>query len=63
MISPDSVASPFCEQEVDHAVELNKRVVPLRTRSVPDDQVPDGIRVRNWIPAGDGDFEPGSSGS
>jgi WD40 repeat protein len=59
VISPDSVASPFCEQEVDHAVELNKRVVPLAYRSVPDDQIPEGIRVRNWIPVGDGDFDTG----
>ena len=42
VISPDSVASPFCEQEVDHAVELNKRIVPLAFRSVPDDADPRG---------------------
>ena len=59
VISPDSVASPFCEQEVDHAVELNKRIVPLAFRGVPDDQIPEGIRVRNWIPVGDGDFDAG----
>jgi WD40 repeat protein len=59
VISPDSVASPFCEQEVDHAVELNKRVVPLSYRFVPDEQIPEGIRVRNWIPVGDGDFDAG----
>ena len=59
VISPESVASPFCEQEVDHAVELNKRIVPLAFRGVPDEQVPEGIRVRNWIPVGDGDFDSG----
>jgi WD40 repeat protein len=59
VISPDSVASPFCEQEVDHAVELNKRVVPLAYRFVPDEQIPEGIRVRNWIPVADGDFDAG----
>lgn len=59
VISPDSVASPFCEQEVDHAVELNKRIVPLAFRGVPDDQIPEGIRVRNWIPVGDGDLDAG----
>jgi len=51
VISPDAVASRFCEQEVDHALELNKRIVPLLLRTVPDEQVPEGIRVRNWIPA------------
>jgi WD40 repeat protein len=59
VISPDSVASPFCEQEVGHAVELNKRIVPLLLRPVPDDQMPEGIRERNWIPAdGANGFEP-----
>ncbi|MDP9257931.1 MAG: TIR domain-containing protein [Actinomycetota bacterium] len=55
VISPDSVSSRFCEQEVAHALELNKRIVPVLLRAVPDDQIPEGIRVRNWIPAGDGD--------
>ena len=59
VISPDSVASVYCEQEVEHALELNKRIVPLLLDSVPDEAVPEGIRVRNWIPFGDGAaFEP-----
>ena len=60
VISPDSVASDYCEQEVDHALELNKRIVPLLLRRVADENVPEGIRVRNWIPfAGGSEFEPG----
>jgi WD40 repeat protein len=60
VISPDSVGSEFCELEVSHAVELNKRIVPLALREVPDEQVPQGIRERNWIPVGDdGDFDQG----
>lgn len=50
VISPDSVASAFCEQEVQHAAELNKRIVPVALRPVPDDELPDEIRYRNWIP-------------
>jgi WD40 repeat protein len=57
VISPESAHSAFCEQEVNHAVELNKRVVPLALRAVRDDEVPEEIRFRNWIPAGDSDFE------
>jgi WD40 repeat protein len=57
VISPDSIGSRFCEQEVEHAVELNKRIVPLVLHEVPDERVPEGIRVRNWIPAAaDGGF-------
>lgn len=59
VISPDSVHSSFCEQEVAHALELNKRVVPLALRDVPDDEIPEEIRVRNWITVGDGEFDRG----
>jgi len=59
VISPESVASDYCEAEVEHALELNKRIVPLLLRQVPDEAVPEGIRVRNWIPMGaGGEFEP-----
>jgi WD40 repeat protein len=54
VISPDSVRSQFCEQEVAHASELNKRIVPLALREVPDEEIPDEIRFRSWIPAADG---------
>lgn len=57
VISPDAVRSEFCELEVRRAVELNKRVVPLALRPVADAEMPEEIRVRNWIPAGeDADF-------
>jgi len=54
VITPDSVGSPFCDQEVAHASELNKHIIPLALRHVPDDQLPEEIRYRNWIPV-DGD--------
>ena len=53
VISPDSVASRFCDQEVEHALELRKRLVPLLHRHVADEQVPQGVRERNWIPFDD----------
>ena len=60
VISPDSVSSSYCTEEVEHAVGLNKRVVPVVLKTVPDEQVPDGIRERHWIPLGDdAAFEPG----
>jgi WD40 repeat protein len=60
VVSPDSVSSAYCEQEVEHALELNKRIVPLLLRTVPDEAVPEGIRVRNWIPFSEArEFEPG----
>ena len=50
VISPDSVDSPYCESEVDYALELQKRIVPLLRAPVPDARLPEPIRVRNWIP-------------
>ena len=58
VISPDSVHSAFCEEEVEHAAHLNKRIVPLSLRPVADGDLPEEVRFRNWIPADDdGDFE------
>lgn len=58
VISPDSVRSSFCEEEVKRAAELNKRIVPLARRPVDDADIPEEVRVRNWIPAqDDGGFE------
>src|SRR5579884_1070030 len=53
VISPDSVGSEFCEQEVTHASALNKRIVPLALRPVADELIPEEIRLRNWIPVGE----------
>jgi WD40 repeat protein len=50
VISPASVGSRFCEQEVDYALSLNKRLVPVLRIPVLDDELPDPIRERNWIP-------------
>ncbi len=57
VITPDSVRSAFCEEEVEHAAELNKRIVPLARKPVDDDEVAPAVRFRNWIPATDDDFE------
>ncbi len=50
VITPESVASRYCENEVDYALELQKRVVPVLREMVVDDGLPEAIRVRNWIP-------------
>ena len=33
VVSPDSVASPVCQEELRHAVGLNKRLVPVSRRA------------------------------
>src|SRR4051812_17123292 len=56
VISPASAKSQFCEREVRDAVELGKRIVPIDLDRVPDEDLPEPIRLRNWIPV-DEDFD------
>jgi WD40 repeat protein len=50
VISPAALASHYCDQEVTYARELEKRMVPVLHIAVPEDDVPEEIRHRNWIP-------------
>jgi WD40 repeat protein len=50
IISPASVDSPYCENEVEYARTLKKRIVPVLRQSVEDGRLPAEIRDRNWIP-------------
>jgi WD40 repeat protein len=49
VISPDSIASPHCQWEVQRAVELQKTVAPVRWLPVPDDAWPAGLRSRHAV--------------
>jgi len=53
VITPASVASRYCEQEVTYARNLAKRIVPVLLEPVPDVEIPEEIRTRNWIPFSD----------
>ena len=58
VISPDAVLSAFCQEEIEHAAHLNKRLIPLAYRRVPDEELPEEVRFRNWIPVAEGrEFE------
>ena len=60
VITPASVASAYCENEVEHAQEMQKRIVPVLREPVPDSQLPAEIRDRNWIPfTEDQEFDAG----
>src|SRR3712207_1684036 len=49
VISPESVKSKSCLQELDHAVEHNKRLVPIMHQAVDDEAVPEPLRSPQWI--------------
>ena len=59
IISPDSVNSDICRQEIDHAIESNKRILPVLYREVIDaadkEKVHPAISSHNWIFSRDGD--------
>jgi WD40 repeat protein len=54
VISPDSCASAVCREELDYALELNKRLVPVVVRETPADLVPPAVRGINWLPVSAG---------
>lgn len=56
LLSPRSVQSPRCAWEVERAVELSKRIVPVVVAPVPEEQVPEPLRRLNYV-----DFSPGQS--
>ena len=48
VISPDSAESVFCRREIDRAVELQKRIVPVLRRDVSTDALCEPIAIRQW---------------
>lgn len=50
VITPESVRSAECRHELDQAVDLNKFIVPVVLREVPDrDELPESLTRPNWI--------------
>ena len=49
LLSPDSVNSTFCQQELDLAVSLNKRVIPILVRKTDLMQVPSALQDLHYI--------------
>lgn len=49
VISPAFVASERCAWEVDKALGLSKRIIPVVLIDVPEAQVPDNLRRLNYI--------------
>jgi WD40 repeat protein len=60
VLSPESIESETCREELDQAVALHKLIVPVLRRSVDGQAVPAELRRRNWIRLSDGDdFDAG----
>jgi hypothetical protein len=49
LISPDSVISKVCKQEIEAAVKNGKRLIPLVVRDIKGDEAPTELSHLNWI--------------
>lgn len=49
LISQASLASDYCQMEIDHALDLNKRIIPMLIEELDVDQLPDTIRKIQFI--------------
>jgi hypothetical protein len=49
VISPDSINSPICKKEIEHAIHHNKRFIPLIFRDVKSEHLPEPVATHNWI--------------
>lgn len=49
IISPQSVASPFCAEEVNYASKQNKRFIPILLEETPVENIPVELRSIQWV--------------
>jgi WD40 repeat protein len=49
LVSPDSIQSRVCRQEIDHALKNGKRLIPVVVREVNAEKVPTVLSHLNWI--------------
>jgi WD40 repeat protein len=49
LLSPDSVKSVICGEEIDHAVKNGKRLIPLVVRDINANDVHAALTKLNWI--------------
>ena len=49
LVSPDSVKSKVCGEEIAHAVKNGKRLIPLMVRDIKSEEIPQALSHLNWI--------------
>lgn len=54
VISPDSSSSTMCREELAHAEQLGKRIIPVNVRLVDPADLPPVLAELQWITFGDG---------
>ncbi|MFM6158541.1 MAG: TIR domain-containing protein, partial [Sphaerospermopsis kisseleviana] len=49
LISPDSLASAECQQQLTYALSLNKRIIPILIKPLDQNQIPQALRNIQFI--------------
>ncbi len=49
VISPDSIASEHCRDELDDAAALNKLIIPVMYRPVDERELPQALQDTEWV--------------
>ncbi|MDY6783579.1 MAG: TIR domain-containing protein [Cyanobacteriota bacterium] len=49
LLSPDAINSAYCQQELDLALSLNKRIIPILVRKTSPERVPSVLRELQYI--------------
>ncbi|MBD2463184.1 TIR domain-containing protein [Oscillatoria sp. FACHB-1407] len=49
LISPASLQSKYCQWEIDYALSLNKRIIPLLIKQTELEQIPENLRSLQYI--------------
>ncbi len=57
LVSPDSVASKWCNWELGEVGRLHKRLVPVKIRDVAPEELPEGLGRVHLLPVG-GAYDP-----
>ncbi len=57
LISQDSLNSRYCQQEIDHALSLNKRIIPVLIEPTDLEEIPPNLRSLQFINLADNTVE------
>ncbi|MBW4522204.1 MAG: TIR domain-containing protein [Scytolyngbya sp. HA4215-MV1] len=49
LLSPAAVRSPWCQHELEYALSLHKRIIPVLVEAMAPDQIPPGVRELQYI--------------
>ena len=58
VVSPALAGSTVCAEELEHAREAGKRIVPVQVRATDPGSVPQTLAALNWIDATGPDLDP-----